>query len=150
MALLVAVSKVAERVLFEQLSDFAEKIRKIPSQQHGFRLHRGLDTPLANLVNSASKSREAKKCVVAASFNFSCAFDTIDVEVVIQTLESWMNGSSLALMRPYLSGNKQRLRWNGVLSEIISVPFGVRQGSVLGPLIFALVTATIPAFCDNN
>ena len=39
-ALLAAISKVIERVLYEQLADYAEERGLIPAQQHGFRRNR--------------------------------------------------------------------------------------------------------------
>ena len=130
--------------------NYAEENAIIPAQQHGFRRHRGIDTALANLSKAANRSRDVRKATLATSFDFSAAFDTIDVDIVVQILSTWMDDSALALIKSYLTGNTQRVRWNGVLSEPVLMAFGVRQGSVLGPLIFVLVTAPIPTFCDND
>ena len=96
-ALLAAVSKVIERVLYNQLADFAEEKGLLPRQQHGFRRNRGIDTALANLSNAASLSKDSKKTTIGASFDFSAAFDTIDVDFVVEILGAWMAGKPLSL-----------------------------------------------------
>ena len=37
-----------------------------------------------------------------------------------------------------------RVKWNGTLSELNEVLYGVRQGSVLRPLLFVLLTGVLP------
>jgi hypothetical protein len=38
-----------------------------------------------------------------------------------------------------MSGEKQRVNWDGVLSNLIEVKYGVRQGSILSPILFIVL-----------
>lgn len=56
----------------------------------------------------------------------------------------WMSQPALKLLTSYLTGGKQRVKWNDVISSQRLLRFGVRQGSVMGPLLFVLLTADLP------
>ena len=47
-------------------------------------------------------------------------------------------GTALQWLRLYLSGRSQHVIVNGKQSESLNLPFGVPQGSCLGPLLFTL------------
>ena len=49
-----------------------------------------------------------------------------------------MHGHASAFIRSYLTGRKQFTIVNGVESELKGIGYGVPQGSLLGPLFFAL------------
>ena len=55
-----------------------------------------------------------------------------------------MEGAAIQLIRNYLGGRKQRVRYqNGSVSQWKEVPWGVPQGSVWGPLLFVMFCADI-------
>ncbi|QQP49716.1 Putative RNA-directed DNA polymerase from transposon BS [Caligus rogercresseyi] len=57
-----------------------------------------------------------------------------------------MAGAHQKLMLSYLTGGRQQVNWNGQRSNFLNIKYGVRQGSVLGPLLFILLTADLPDY----
>ncbi|QQP37804.1 Uncharacterized protein FKW44_018199, partial [Caligus rogercresseyi] len=43
-----------------------------------------------------------------------------------------------------MNGGKQCVNWNGTRSDFVDVKYGVRQGSILGPLLFLILMAGLP------
>ena len=50
----------------------------------------------------------------------------------------------------YLTNRRQRTKCNGSVSAWCSVPSGVPQGSVLGPLLFCISMSSLKAVCSNT
>ena len=59
-------------------------------------------------------------------------------------------GNLLAWLRDYLSEREQYTVINGVPSENTKVAHGRPQGSVLGPIPFALYTSDLPKAVNNE
>jgi hypothetical protein len=89
---------------------------------------------------------EAGKIIgVLAAFDLSAAFDTLDPAVLIPKLEALgLLGSSLRWFLSYLTGGSQMVDWEGLRSSTAKVHFGVRQSSILGPLLFLIHVADLP------
>ena len=78
-----------------------------------------------------------------SAFDYSAALDTVEPSVLNRKL-AWASGKARKLLTDYMNAGMQRVKWNGALSEINAVLYGVRQGSVLGPLLFVLLTGDLP------
>jgi hypothetical protein len=88
---------------------------------------------------------EAGKIIGVLAFDLSAAFDTLDPAVLIPKLEALgLLGSSLHWFTSYLTGGLQLVDWEGSRSSTAKVHFGVRQGSILGPLLFLIHVADLP------
>uniref|UniRef100_A0A8C4X2X7 Reverse transcriptase domain-containing protein n=1 Tax=Erpetoichthys calabaricus TaxID=27687 RepID=A0A8C4X2X7_ERPCA len=72
--------------------------------------------------------------------DLSAAFDTIDHDIMISRLESWVGVSGLALdwFRSYFCTRTLRVMLDDFSSESVPLPCGVPQGSILGPLLFSI------------
>jgi hypothetical protein len=46
---------------------------------------------------------------------------------------------ALAWFKSYLTGGNQQVSWDGTLSRLIAVRYGMRQGSILGPVLFLVL-----------
>ena len=77
------------------------------------------------------------------TFGFVCGFWHHDI--LLSRLTEWfgIDGVVLQWVRSYLTGRSQLVKVNGVLSTPQLLLCGVRQGSVLGPLLFTMYTTPI-------
>ena len=70
--------------------------------------------------------------------DLSAAFDTVDHPILFQCLEKQcgFRDSVLSWHKSYLSDRKQCVILKGMHSNTFDLPFGVPQGSCLGPVLF--------------
>ena len=83
--------------------------------------------------------------------NFSVAFDRVSHSGLLFKLRYiCADGSVLSICREFLSNRRKRVVVDGAASEWIPIVSGVRQGSVLGPLLFILYTSEMFELVENS
>jgi hypothetical protein len=55
-----------------------------------------------------------------------------------------IGAKALKWFRCYLTNAKQRDVWDRHVSDVMGVEYGVRQGSLLGPVLYLLMSLTSP------
>ena len=154
MAVLPALSKVLEKVVYWQLSDYLEENELLPQNQHGFRHHRSIVTAMSSAIHSwatRSRVRTRDPDLGILAFDYSAAFDTVDAEeldVKLATVGACKR--TRCWFHSYMTGGLQKVKWNSANSDFLPVEVGVRQGSILGPLIYVLITMEIPTTLGNT
>ena len=95
--------------------------------------------------------------VVMASLDLSAAFDLVNVELLVKRLRTIGLPSDLIdLIRCWLDGREFYVEVNGTCSSIYGSSTGTVQGSVLGPVLYALFVSplfdltNITNFADDN
>ena len=141
-SILNVLSKILERAAHSQLSDYLEKRGLLFENQSGFRGGYSTDSCLIGLSDFIKEELGKGNLVGMVLIDLQKAFDTVDHTVLMGKLES-IGVSSLSWFDSYLSGRKQCVDLKGTRSEFSPVSCGVPQGSILGPLLFSRVHATL-------
>ena len=132
--------KVFEKLVYDQMISFILHHNILHSNQSGFR--NGFSTTSAALAvkEHIIKSLEKNKFVCAVLIDLSKAFDTVDHTILLKKLFCYgFRDTSFDWCKSYLECRQQCVNVNGTLSDFLEEkPFGVPQGSVLGPLFFLL------------
>ena len=74
---LCSISKLIERVLYDQMVSFLDEKGILPKEQHGFRAGHSTDTALATLFTNVAIAQDKGNKVTMLAFDFSSAFDTM-------------------------------------------------------------------------
>ena len=143
-SILPAISKIFERILYDQMYVYFINNNIIPTTQCGFRKNFGTSVALTNVTDDIIRAYDNKMNSLLVLLDFSKAFDTINHSLLISKLSyyGFENESSL-LMQSYLKGRKQKILSNSTYSNCIEIFSGVPQGSILGPLLFLVYTSDI-------
>ena len=134
-SVLCIFSKIFEKILEQQLSDFFENIF-IP-YLCAFRRGHGCQTTLLRLLEDWRNALEKNQYVAAVLMDLSKAFDCLPHDILLDKLSAYgMSTDSVSLLESYLSNRKQQIKINGILSSWSDIQKGVPQGSILEPLLF--------------
>ena len=141
---LTFLSKVIEKVVALQLVDYIDNNGLFEVFQSTYRAHHSTETALLRVYNDIAMSTDNQKSVVLVLQDLSAAFDTVDHSLLLARLSTRFGICDQALdwFRSYLSDRTQYVR-NDVSSDVHALPYGVPQGSVLGPLLYSLYTSPL-------
>ena len=109
-----AISKIFERVLFNQIDEYFSSHNLYNDSQYGFRKKHSTEgnTPLNIFIDLLK------------------AFDTLDHKIVLHKLNHYgFNGPALNIMKSYLTDRKQYVEFKNVASTQNRIITGVPQGS---------------------
>lgn len=139
-SILPCISKVLERVVYTQMSDYLETNNMLPDLQSGFRKGRGTATALSDVIGNILEARDVGEGSLLALLDFSRAFDAIDTSILLSKLAYYgFAVETIEWFASYLRGRTQYVE----PSPPRQVSRGVRQGSILGPLLYILYSADV-------
>ncbi|QQP53401.1 Uncharacterized protein FKW44_005872, partial [Caligus rogercresseyi] len=142
--ILAALSKVLEIIVKSDLEDHLAKTEALPNTQFGFRKGRSTTAALATAHAKWLEAEQRGKVVGVLGFDLSAAIDTVNQLQLLPKLgKHGIAGTQFKWFHSYLTGGYQRVVWNGTESELLPVEYGVRQGSILGPILYLVLVADV-------
>ena len=149
---LSTISKILERVVLKRLSSHVSVLRNFNLFQSAYRSHHSTETALLYITDSLRNICATGSAAVLVSLDISAAFDTINHPNMLHILKNYFHISGIALswFQSYLSERKQFVTISCSSSTLVSVRFGVPQGSVLGPILFSLYTSLISEIIQKH
>ena len=142
-SILPNISKIYERVIFKQMSEFFEPI--LSKYQCGFRKGFSAQHCLLAMLEKWTSAVDNKKTFGALLTNLSRAFDCLSHDLNAYGFSL----PALRLVQSYLTKRKQKTKINSEFSSWEEILFGVLQGSILGPLLFNIFLCDL-FFVMNN
>ena len=131
------LAKLAEKLVFTEISSYFRAIGAIPTSQHGFQPGKSVISLLLECHDDWSLAIDNKKNVDFIMFDIRKAFDTVNIQLLIHKPESLgITGSCLSWISDFLSNRSFKVKIGNSCSQNAEINSGVPQGGVLSPPTF--------------
>ena len=138
-SLLSSLSKVFEKVLFDQLYDNLITNGLLFESQYGFRKQHSTELAALELTERIRREMDQDKIPFFVFLDPSKAFDTLNHHILLPKLEyCGIKSITLQWFKSYLTQRQQFVKYQELCSSNRELETGVPQGSVLGPLLFLI------------
>lgn len=148
-SLLPTLSKVLEKVVYDQVIKFCEENHILPELQSGFRKSHSTSTALLDVVDNVLSAQDTGSGSIIALLDFSRAFDSININRLMSKLSYYgFDITCIKWFHSYLTNRQQRVRLEKsdgttLESQDRHLVRGIPQGSIIGPLLFSIYSADI-------
>ena len=150
-SLLSIINKIMEKVMYARVMSFLNKNNILYKYQFGFREGHSTIQAIIEITDNILEELQKKNMVAGIYLDLSKAFDTVCHKILLAKLEHYgIRGEALNWFKSYLKQRKQYTALDEHQSIEQEVPYGVPQGSVLGPLLFLVFVNDIDSAVENN
>ena len=143
---LCSASKIFERLILNRINQL-EVINGIDISgkgQHGFKKGKGTSTAGLLLQSLISRALDDDNFVAMASLDLSSAFDVVNIPLLIKRLNIiGLPGDVINLIEIWLKNRCFYVEIDNVTSNVLATWFGIIQGSILGPILYAIFISPI-------
>jgi len=138
-SILTIISKIFERVVYDQIEQYLVEKNLLYQFQSGFRRGFSTESCLIHLSDFIRFEMDKGHMIGMVLHDLHKAFDTVNHDILLMKLQSiGLNTDIINWFQSYLSGRLQTINISGASSTPREITCDVPQGSILGPLLFLI------------
>ena len=137
-------SKVFEKAVLNQIvAHFDNNL--MPDYKSAYRANQSCETAILKLVNDLLWVMENKYVTAMITINLSAAFNTVDHDILLNTLhyKFGISGNAIEWVNSYLRPRSCKINIKNSYSTERQLNFLVPQGCVAGPVLYLAYTSTL-------
>ena len=156
---LCSTSKLFERLILKQIqkAELLSNVDLSGKQQHGFKKSKSTSTLGLQIQSLIARALDESNYVLMASVDLSAAFDVVNIDLLIDRLRIiGLPRDVVGLIRCWLKDRSFYVETNGITSMFYDINSGTIQGSILGPILYAIYVSPLfdltdlSNFADDN
>jgi len=133
------------RLVLARLRPHLTNSKNFSKQQSAYRQGHSTETALLDILDSVHTAADSKEITLLIGLDLSTAFDTVCHSTLIKRLhtEFGVSGTALSWIQLYIQDRTQFVKLGQHRSSETTLKVGVPQGSVIGPLLFAVYCSPV-------
>ncbi|XP_060520407.1 uncharacterized protein LOC132698368 [Cylas formicarius] len=153
-SLLPGFSKLFELAMYKRLINFLTNCKLLHNNRHGFLKGKSTQTAIFQFIKIILQYFEKREVATGIFLDLTKAYDSLDRDLLLRKLERYrVRGNGLKWLQSFLNGRMQvvGVTKNGESSksDIVTNEYGIVQGSILGPLLYADDTVLLASTLED-